>query len=156
MNRPAKLFHASPSTDVVEFQPRNEYPRYTGEQKLVFATPHEELAAMFLSPRDIKTEIGVYDNRYVIFINSNEKDYVKYDKGGAIYSLPIDSFETDTIHGMGNTEWYSKVPVKPINKTIYATSLEAMDIFHVDRFFVSDDIFEKIKANPADALTLVE
>ena len=156
MNRPEKLYHASPSTDVLKFEPRNEYPRYTGEAKLIFATPYEELAAMFLVPRDIETEISIYGDRYVVFINSNEESYVERDKGGAIYTLPSESFETDSVHGMGEIEWYSKVPVTPISKVVYRTSIEAMDRFNVDRFFVDNDTIEKIRANPGDALKLVE
>ncbi len=156
MDKPEKLFHASPSTNVVEFEPRNEHPRYPGEPSAIFATPHQELAAMFLSPRNIRTEIGVYGDRYAIFINCSLKEYSKQDKGGAIYTLPADTFETDTIHGMGSVEWYSRVPVKPITKVKYQTSLDAMDEFKVDRFFVDGDTFEKISTNPSDALKLVE
>jgi hypothetical protein len=155
MNRPTKLFHASPSTDILEFEPRNEYPRYTGEANLVFATPHEELAAMFLSPRTINTEIGIYDDEYVIFINADEGTYAKHDRGGAIYSLPVETFETDTNSGMKENEWYSKMSVKPIDKTVYRTSIEAMEKFNVKRYFVDDDTFEKIRSNPADALKFV-
>lgn len=156
MNRPPKLFHASPLTDITEFEPRNEYPRYDGEGALVFATPHPEVAAMFLSPRDIQTEIAVYGDRYVIFINTDEETYRKQDHGGAIYSLPVETFNTDTEHGMGDTEWYSDMPVKPIEKTIYVSSIEAMDEFNVERFYVDTVTFEKIKSDPANALRFVE
>ncbi len=156
MNRPEKLFHASPSIEITEFEPSNEYPRYTNETKLVFATPYERLAAMFLSPRNVNTEIGIYGDRYVIFINSDEKAYSAQDKGGAIYSLPVETFETDAIHGMGEIEWYCKTPVKPVDKTVYQTSTEAMDKFNVERFFVNDDLFQQIRSNPAHALRLVE
>jgi hypothetical protein len=156
MTYPTELFHASPAIDVTEFEPRNEFPRYPGEAKLIFATPHKKLAAMFLAPHGITTEIGVYGDQYVIFINCSEDDYLKQDTGGAIYSLPVETFQTDTIRGMGNIEWYSNVSVKPISKTIYNTSLEAMDAFMVSRFFVSDEIFQQIRVNPAGALGLVE
>jgi hypothetical protein len=155
MNRPTKLFHASLSTDVTEFEPRNEYPRYSGEENLVFATPHEELAAMFLSPRGIDTEISVYGDQYVIFINADEDAYRVKDRGGAIYSLPVETFETDTVNGMGENEWYSKIPVRPIDKTVYKTSIEAMKKFKVKRYFVNDDTFQKIRENPTDALKRV-
>jgi hypothetical protein len=155
MNRPTKLFHASPSTDILEFEPRNEYPRYAGEADLVFATPHEELAAMFLSPRGISTEIGIYDGLYVIFINADEAAYAEQDHGGAIYSLPVETFEMDTDNGMRENEWYSKSPVKPLGKTVYRTSIEAMEKFNVRRYFVNDDTFQRIRENPANALKLV-
>lgn len=156
MNRPAQLFHASPLTEITEFEPRNEYPRYPNEANLVFATPHKELAAMFLSPRDVDTEMSIYDDEYVVFINTDEQSYLELDKGGAIYSLPVDTFETDSKHGMGENEWYSKVAVRAISKTVYKTSIEAMDEFNVKRYFVNDDTFQKIRANPTDALRLLK
>jgi hypothetical protein len=156
MSQPDILYHASPSTDVTILEPRSEYPRYPGEANLVFATPLKELAAMFLVPRDIETEIGIYGDRYVVFINSSAELYAEQDKGGAIYSLPVDTFETDSVHGMGEIEWYSKVPVQPLSKVVYGTSIEAMDTSNVERFFVNNNTFEKIRANPSDALRLVE
>lgn len=156
MDKPQKLYHASQDVNIVEFEPRNESPRYSNEVNLVFATPHEALAAMFLSPRDIPIEIGIYGNKYVIFIQEEEKTFQKKDKGGAIYVLPSDSFETDTIHGMKEIEWYSKEPVKPIGKTIYETSSEAMDKFHITKYFVDPETMNKIRQNPSDALDLVK
>lgn len=156
MNRPTKLFHASPSIEIIEFEPRNEYPRYADEANLVFATPYEGLASMFLSPRGIDTEISIYGDQYVIFINADENTYKTQDKGGAIYSLPVETFETDTVNGMRENEWYSKTPVKPISKAVFQTSIEAMQEFGVKWYFVDNDTFQKIKADPANALKLVE
>jgi len=156
MNRPTKLFHASPLTNLLELKPQNKYPRYADETNLIFATPHQALAAMFLSPRTIDTEIAVYGDRHVIFINSDKESYAQQDKGGAIYLLPVDTFETDNVHGMGEMEWYSRTAVKPTNKTVYQTSIEAMDAFGVTRFYVNDDTFQKIRLDPANALKLVE
>jgi hypothetical protein len=155
MKKPVVLYHASSDTKIIEFEPRNESPRYSGEVDLVFATPHPELAAMFLAPKDIAVEISIYDDKYVIFINSTEEEYQSKDKGGAIYILPNDTFETDSIHGMAELEWVSKVPVRPDSKTIFTTSLDAMDKYNVERYFVSEDIFKQIQQDPGNALNLV-
>lgn len=155
MQKPAHLFHASTNTEITVLEPRNEYPRYSGETPLVFATPHKALAAMFLCPSNIGVEIGVYDARYVIFINSTRAEYERVDLGGAIYSLPVDTFETDTVHGMGELEWYSTSPVSPLEKTVYKTSIEAMEKFNVEYCFVDDPTFQKIKHDPGRALQLV-
>lgn len=154
MSKPKFLYHASMLTDIVKFEPRNESPRYAGEPNLVFATPYPEVASMFLRPKDVPTEISVYGQRYVIFINAAEAEYLSRDKGGAIYVLPGATFETDS-NGMGHIEWTSKVPVLPISKTIFKNSLEAMDVYGVDRYFVNDEVMARIRANPAEALSLV-
>ena len=105
MDKPQHLYHASPIKNIKEFEPRNEVPRYDGEANLVFATPKEALAAMFLAPRDFSIEIAMYDSKYVIFIEADEEAYDQKDTGGAIYELPTESFETDAQHGMGAVEW---------------------------------------------------
>lgn len=156
MDKPQNLYHASTSTDIEEFEPRNNSPRYSGEVNLVFATPSEALAAMFLAPADIPIEISIYGDEYVLFIESDRKTFQKKDRGGAIYTLPTDSFETDNVHGMKEIEWYSKVPVRPIAKKIYNTSVEAMDKYNIKRYFVSHQTMDKIRKNPADALNLVK
>lgn len=156
MDKPQNLYHASSRTNIEEFEPRNNAPRYSGEVSLVFATPREALAAMFLAPADIPIEISIYGNEYILFIESDPQTYQEKDGGGAIYTLPTDSFETDHVHGMKEIEWYSKVPVKPISKTIYKTSTEALDEFNIKRYFVSHQTMEKIRKNPADALNLVK
>jgi hypothetical protein len=155
MKKPEKLYHASHDTNIVEFEPRNESPRYIGEVDLVFATPHPGIAAMFLAPKDIPIEISVYGDKYVAFINSNEQEYALKDKGGAIYTLPVDTFETDQKNGMGEAEWVSKVPVKPITTIIFKSSLEAMHSYGVEKHFVSDAVFEEIRKDPGNALGLV-
>lgn len=156
MQKPEYLYHASSCINISEFEPRNESPRYQGEVNLVFATPYLGVAAMFLVSRDIPTEISIYGDKYVVFINSSEADYSLKDKGGAIYILPTDTFETDSINGMGEIEWVSKVSVRPISKEIFETSMKAMDKYDVDRYFVSDATFQQIQADPAHALNLVK
>lgn len=156
MEKPKKLYHASPDINVEEFEPRNNSPRYNGETNLVFATPHEALAAMFLAPRDISIEIGIYGHKYVIFIEADEPTFIRKDKGGAIYTLPSQSFKTDTVHGMKEIEWYSEIPVNPLSKIVYKTSIEAMDKFGVKRYFVDSQTMKKIRKDPGDALNLVK
>lgn len=155
MNKPTLLYHASPKINVDKLEPRNEFPRFTGENNLVFATEHLTLAAMFLTPRDIPIEISVYGEKYVIFINADEAEYALKDEGGAIYTLPSATFEVDPSIGMGTNEWSSKLPVRPISKTIFKSSIEAMDFYGVTRYFVDDVTMKKIRANPANALDLM-
>ena len=77
MQKPEFLYHASFDTNILEFEPRNDSPRYSGEVNLIFATPHLGVAAMFLVPKDIPVEISIYGGRYVTFINSTEEESTK-------------------------------------------------------------------------------
>lgn len=155
MGKPGFLYHASALTDIVEFEPQNKSPRFPGEENLVFATPHPEVASMFLRPKSIPTEICVYGQQYVVFINATQEEYLSQDKGGAIYTLPGATFDTSDT-GMGHIEWTSKVSVRPISKMIFKNSLEAMDRYGVDRYFVNDKIMVQIRDNPTKALGLVD
>lgn len=153
--KPEFLYHATSLTDISEFKPRNHTPRYADEPNLIFATPHLEVAAMFLRPKGVSTEISVYGSRYVIFINATPEEYARHDSGGAVYVLPSAAFETSNI-GMGKIEWTSKVPVRPVSKVLFKSSIEAMDKYGVERYFVDNRIMGQIRANPAKALDLVE
>ena len=81
MDKPEFMYHASSELDVQEFEPRNDYPRYKGEENLVFATPYKEVAAMFLVPKSIPTIISKYGETYAVFINGSEEDLSLNDKG---------------------------------------------------------------------------
>jgi len=156
MDKPEFMYHASSELDVQEFEPRNDYPRYKGEDNLVFATPYKEVAAMFLVPKSIPTIISKYGETYAVFINGSEEDLSLNDKSGAIYTLPSKTFETNTEIGMGDTEWVSKQPVKPISKTIYKLSVEALRENHVHLFFLNNDVFARVQADPANGLKIVK
>jgi hypothetical protein len=156
MEKPINLYHASPQKDVSEFEPRNESPRYTGEENLVFATPHKEVAAMFLVPKDIPTEIGKYGDDHVVFVNGTAEEFKAHDIGGAIYTLPNDTFVTDRGIGMGDVEWVSNQSVKPISKTLYETSIDALHDNHVSVYFLNKDVFSRIQANPSNGLEIVK
>ena len=156
MDKPKRLYHASHDVTIEVLQPHNKSPRYSGEVDLVFATPHEPLAAMFLAPRGIPIEIGIYGPKYALFIESDEATFTKKDKGGAIYTLPSDTFNTDTVHGMKEIEWYSEVSVKPLSKTVYKTAIEALEKYSVSKYFVDAETMKKIREDPAHALDLVE
>ncbi len=156
MPRPAVLYHASTDRTITEFEPRNESPRYEGEPRLVFATPHEEVAAMFLVPKTISAEMGKYDDVYAVFVNGTEEELDAQDKGGAIYSLPTDTFETDQTIGMGATEWVSAQPVTPLSKTVYSSVRDALRENNVRVYFLSNEMFERVQSNPSHGLELVQ
>jgi len=149
MKKPAQMYHASTNREVTEFQPKNEFPRYGSEENLVFGTAYKEVAAMFLVPRTISTVISKYDDECVVFVDCTKEEFDTEDKGGAIYALPSDTFNTNESIGMGNTEWVSKESVKPISKQVYATAIYALRENKVRIYFLAKDVFLKVQANPS-------
>jgi hypothetical protein len=155
MSKPRVLYHASANKNLEELQPNNDYPRFEGEGPLVFATQHLAAAAMFLAPKSIPTNMSIFGDTHVLFINAREEQFIKADNGGAIYTLPGVTFETDPSIGMGENEWTSNVSVTPFDKTVYETSIRAMDEHGVVRYFVSDSQMTRIQGDPARALEVV-
>lgn len=156
MQKPDILYHASADTNITEFEPRNQTPRYEGEPNLIFATPHKQVAAMFLVPRGIPTEISKYGDIYAVFVNGTEEEFDSQDKGGAIYALPSDTFETDEKIGMGETEWVSTESVKPVSKDIYDTALQALEESNVQIYFLFDEVFTLVRNDPSHGLEIVQ
>jgi len=149
------LYHASQITGLDTLTPANQTPRYTGESNYIFATPFKALAAMFLAPREISTEISKYGEEFVIFINSSLDEFKKFDKGGSIYSLDGNQFNTDSSVGMGDTEWVCDHDIAPLSEETYESSLLAMHSFNVQTYFVDKETFINIQNNPSNGLNLV-
>jgi len=144
--KPEMLYHASTNKDIKLFEPRDVSVRTPDEGKLVFATPDQRVAAMFLVPSEIgPSEIGVHGDRAIIVINGTVEKFKAKDKGGAIYVLPSDTFSTDPKLGMGEMEWTSKLPVKPLSKNIYASALRALQEFGAEVYLVDSATFRAIQ-----------
>lgn len=143
MKKPEFLYHASPNIGIEEFEPREEHTRGQNEGPVVFATPHEDLASCFITPTDDSWSSSGYINGTLYMIISDEKRFKAADTGGAIYVLPSDTFETNTELGLGEKEWISQAAVKPIEKKLYHSALEAMLQHGVQVFFVTQDQYAK-------------
>ena len=148
------LYHASQITGLDMLKPANQTPRYAGESDFIFATPFKAVAAMFLAPREIRTEISKYGEDFVIFVQSSPDEYKKFDKGGSIYSVDGNQFTTDFSIGMGDTEWVCDHEISPLSEETYESSLSAMHSFNVQTYFVDEEIFTKIQNDPSNGLSL--
>jgi len=143
--KPEILYGASQNRNINIFEPRANSIRDPNEGSVIFATPDKTYASMFIIPSDDSwTNKGQYQNQYYQVI-ADEKRYKNLDKGGAIYTFKSNGFETDLTKGMKSKEWISKKPVKPINKEIYESGLEAMKQLGVKIFFVSPNVFLDFK-----------
>ena len=149
------LYHASPIGGLTTLNPANETPRFVGEDNYVFATPYKAVAAMFLAPRNLNTEISKYNDKFVIFINASQEKYRELDKGGSIYEVDGTHFKTDTSIGMGETEWVSDHSLEPLSEEVFDSSLNAMKSNEVEIYFVDDRTFRNVRNDPPNALNLV-
>lgn len=144
--KPPALFHASPDTKIEVFEPRAESVRDLQEGKLVFATADKRVAAMFLVPStDDWAQKSKFNNDPVAVISDRQR-FEQLDKGGAIYSLPPESFKSDPVKGMGESEWVSKEPVRPLGKEVYKSGLQAMLGLGVAVYFVDTETYQKIRS----------
>lgn len=144
IEKPQILYHGSANSDIQEFEPRDETVRDSTEGKVVFAGKERAQAAMSIVPVDDSwCRMGYYDGQPTIIISDQER-FEKLDKGGAIYEISSDNFESDIEKDPKQREWTSKSPVKPISKTKYKTGREAMEENGVRIIFTDKETFEKI------------
>lgn len=148
--KPSVLYHASQDKDVATFEPKMDKVRDPLEGPKIFATPDKSLAACFLVPSDSSwVKIGRYEKDGVPgpwkVVISDEERFREADKGGSIYSLPSESFTTDPLKGMGESEWTSEVSVSPSSKEDYESGLTAMQEYGVDVIFVDRQTFQEIQ-----------
>ncbi len=150
LRKPVVLYHASSNAEIEEFEPRAESVRDKGEGPMVFASPDKAFATCFLVPTDSSwVAIGRYSEPgkkgpWHVVVSDRER-FEELDHGGAIYSLPSDSFSTDPTKGVGATEWTSPVAVRPIAKEVIPSGLQAMLGAGVQVYFVDRETFERIK-----------
>lgn len=145
--KPTVLFHGSQNRNIDVFEPRKITFRDENEGPIVFATPSKVYASCFVVPtNDSWVQIGAFnDTRY--YICNDEKRFFETDLGGAIYSLPSDTFTIDL--SKHRSEWTSIVPVIPIRKKEYDKGLDTMVDNFVQVYFVDNEIFLNI-ANAGD------
>ncbi len=150
---PSALYHSSAHRDIESLEPRAESIRDPQEGPVVFATPDKAYAAMFIVPAgDSWTARGRFSTEddhgpWHMVINGRER-FSEADKGGAIYSLPVDQFKSDLHRNMAGTEWASATPVKPTTKEEYNSGLVAMKALGVKVYFVDDPTFRSIRESP--------
>lgn len=155
LEKPPILFHASRSATIDVFEPRNEHTRDATEGPRVFATPSRALASLFLVESDDSwVQSGMMDSTPYIII-SDEARFRALDTGGAIYSLPSDTFDCDPNKGLREFEWTSAQPVTPTEKEIIPSALDDMVAQGVRIYFVDKDVFDAIQHAPDNGESIV-
>jgi hypothetical protein len=155
IEKPPVLYHASPNKDIEVFEPRKESVRDATEGPRVFATPDKAVAAMFLvRTNDSWAAIGTFDGTPCFVIGDKER-FTKLDTGGAIYSLPNTSFETDVTKGLKKLEWTSTENVRPTGKEAFDSALEACINYGVQVYFVDKETLQAIRNSSDHGLSIL-
>lgn len=150
------VYHASRNLNVEEFQPRSASIRDPNEGAVVFATPSKALATMFMANTSDSWVTCGLQNRVPYIVISDRHRFEAGDHGGAIYTLPGDTFVADPSKGMGEMEVTSKSAVKPIAKQVYKSALAAMLEHGVQVYFVDKPTYKAINSSQDDGLSILQ
>jgi hypothetical protein len=150
LQKPDTLYHASAQRDIAIFEPRAESVRDVEEGPVVFATPDKAYASLFITPTDDSwTMKGRFSSDGIVtpwhMVISDRKRFLELDKGGAIYSLSANSFNSDPQKNLPGIEYTSIDSVVPNSVEGYTSSLEAMIGLGVSIYFVDEATFLAIR-----------
>ena len=143
------LYHSSTITSLALLKPQKTLSndRYIGD--FIFATANKTLALMYLTPKGIATLMNPDGSHPDIVICSTIEEFLKKDKGGAVYKLPDQGFSETPQKSLSNYEMVSRNVVKPINKTIYESTLKALTQAKIEIRFTDKNTFASLIHNPA-------
>lgn len=151
MKRPERLFHASQKRDLERIEPRNDSVRDPEEGPRVFATPDKRLATAFMTPLS-ETSSGYIDGEpYLVALKD---EFLARDKGGSIYHLHPDEFESDPAKGLGLSEWTASHAVSPTEREDFENALQAMLDHGVKVYLVDSSVMNQLRTgeDPSDIL----
>jgi len=146
LDKPKFLYHSSSNSEITEFEPRAESIRDPEEGPVVFATPDKTYASMFIVPSNDKwTSKGRWDSETWTHVIGDIERYKKLDKGGTIYKLDSETFESDENRNMHTIEWTSKDSVTPVGKETFPSGLKAMIELGVEVYAMPPKQFEQFR-----------
>lgn len=144
--KPQIFYHATENRGIAEVEPRKINSRDKNEGEVVFATPSKVMATEFIVRTDGSWANGGRFGGKPYFVISDRERFEASDQGGAIYHLPSETFENNPSIGLGRGEWTSKVAVRPIDKDVYESGLQAMLEAGVQVYFVDKATYQEIKS----------
>ena len=145
--KPPVLYHAS-QADIELLTPRAITRRERDSGPMIFASPDKAIAAAFLFPWDDSwVKMGtIEDEPYMVI--SDELRFRQLDKGGYIYSIPSQTFETDMEKGLRALEYTSSEAVRPTGREFFPSALDAMIDYGIKVYFVDKEIFTELEGAP--------
>lgn len=143
-----KLYHASNIKDLKILKPQRTISndKYIGDY--VFATSDRKLATMYLVTKGVPILMVTRHTVPKVIICANQEDYILNDNGGAVYEVSSKGFIDTPQDGLSPYEKVLKLPVTPLRKTIYSTSLNALRSQEINVYFVDKEIFNSLLMNP--------
>ncbi|TSC78125.1 MAG: hypothetical protein G01um101433_412 [Parcubacteria group bacterium Gr01-1014_33] len=156
LEKPPFLYHGSPNRNIQGFEPRTSSG--TGEKlgTQVYASQDMAVASIFLLNPERTWSAGKFNDVLFAVIPINRDEFIKNDKGGCIYVLPSDHFESDPKHGMGEYEWHSPQKVKPIKKMQFSSALDAAIQNGVQVYLVDKETFQRIEKSKDHGLLILQ
>jgi len=148
--KPEVLYISAQTRGIKELVPMSGRNRGGDEGAVIFSTPDKALASVFLieGHNDNWMQIGYFSNIPYVTICMDREDFIKRDKGGVTYTVPSDTFDYNPNLGMGDKEWTSREPVKPLAEVFYPSALDTMIENGVNVYFVDKKAFDDM--NEAD------
>lgn len=144
--RPRFVYHGSPIGDIKVFVPRVSHG--TGEKygALVYAAPDEATASIFMLSVQGHWSAGRTEKGAYVVIPQDRDEFLASTRPGYLYVLSADTFSTQEGRGMGDYEWASTEPVKPIRKIRYNNPLDELLRQGVLVYFVDKDTYKDVVA----------
>ena len=148
------LYHTSTNKDLEVIEPQRTLSSNVYIGDYVFATSNHKLAAMYLVARGTPILLNIKTAMPHLIICANPEEYRIRDRGGAIYTIPAESFHKTPQKGLEDSGLVSEVAITPISKKVYETSIEALREEGVEIYFVSKEQFDEIvnKKNEAEII----
>jgi hypothetical protein len=143
--KPPLLYHGSPHGEIEEFEPKVSPGSGEKYGPLVYATPDEATARIFMMRVNGSWSAGRFWNVPYVLIPMSREEFLKNDKGGHVYVLSSEQFSSDPSRGLGEYEWASKEKVKPIEKKEYPSALQAVLESGVQVYFLDPETYKKTR-----------
>lgn len=142
------LYHASRKKKIPIIKPQRTLSnnKYIGD--FVFATTNRKLAVMYLTPKGFPTLMNPSEKNANIVICAQEKEFIEYDQGGAIYELPVESFNPSPQKGLSEYEMVSQQPVRPLNEVDFNSAITALISAGVTIRFTDEATFKTLIRHP--------
>jgi len=159
--KPKVLFCGSNRQDLTKITPCVEHMSGGAEGAGVYATPHIDLAAVWMLRRPhnewalVSGDLGPF----IFVCNVDHPEAVQVTKeryGGSIYVVPSQDFYASkaSIH-TGLNKWRTPTDVEPIHRFDFDSVLEAMIDFGVQVYLVDEATFQKVR-QAEDLYTAIE
>ena len=150
------LYHGSSTRIEGPLQPilKQDSPDHIHTKASVFATDRKDVASLFMFPfKEHIASIGFEDDTAFICIWGTPEEFKAKDKGGYLYTLPVDTFEK-----VGKEyEWQSFESVKPVKVEKHDSVINGMLACGAKVYFINDEeTMNRIRDNVGNRMPILK